>query len=105
MPGFPTCPRILARSCLVALALLLVAADGDPREANAEDFHPSLKGPIEEVRGLSLAGPNAQECVQPDPAGTRITLPAGHPGERQNTGLSMDLPVKGDFEATVSFEI
>jgi len=35
----------------------------------------------------------------------RITLPAGFPGERPQTGLSVPVSLKGDFTITVSFEI
>jgi hypothetical protein len=50
-------------------------------------------------------GPEAQECVKLEPAGLRITLPLGYADKRLATGIARDVPIKGDFEATIGFEI
>jgi len=50
-------------------------------------------------------GLEPQQCVQFEPAGLRITLPAGHPGKRVGTGVATRFSIKGDFEITMSYEI
>jgi Protein of unknown function (DUF1583) len=37
--------------------------------------------------------------------GLRISLPLGFPGERPFTGGSFEIPIKGDFDITVRFEV
>jgi hypothetical protein len=55
--------------------------------------------------GLAVFGPEAETCVQFEEGALRITLPAGYPGRRGETGVVSNFGVQGDFELTASFEI
>ncbi|HKI37078.1 MAG TPA: protein kinase [Gemmataceae bacterium] len=63
------------------------------------------KGEPDNHQLLMRIGPDAEECVRFEPAGLRITLPAGHPGKRLSTGVATTFAVKGDFEITMSFNM
>jgi DNA-directed RNA polymerase subunit RPC12/RpoP len=60
---------------------------------------------------MERTGPGSEMCVKFEPEGLRITLPVGYDGpfgwdkERPDTGLSIPMAIKGDFEITVSYEI
>jgi len=88
---------------------LFAAAEAEPEpepkaKPSPERYLP-LKGKPEDRDDLELIGPNANRCVRFEAAGLRITLPAGYPGERPNTGVRIPMPTEGDFEAEVSYEI
>ncbi len=65
----------------------------------------SLKGKAQDFEGLTLVGPDAEKCMRFEPEGVRITLPAGYSGERPATGVDVNMPIQGDFEITVNFEL
>ena len=50
-------------------------------------------------------GPDADACVKFEAAGLRIVLPTGHADKRVDTGVVRGLPVQGDFEITLIYEI
>jgi hypothetical protein len=52
-----------------------------------------------------MLGPEAEEQVYFEPEGMRITLPAGHAGERRDTGLTSSFGVRGNFDITVGFDL
>jgi hypothetical protein len=79
-------------------------AQKDKKESGQE-FYQSFKGPSWDRQLFKLMGPNADQYVQAEPAGLRITLPEGVPGEGTGTGLVNHCVVQGDFEITVGYEI
>jgi serine/threonine-protein kinase len=107
------------RRHLWPLALLLVAASGlgialrlagagaapAPGTDGVQEYQLPLRGEPQNRQGLELLGPDAEKCVKFEPAGLRITLPAGYEGGGEKTGLSCALPVRGDFDITVGYEI
>jgi serine/threonine protein kinase len=108
----------VARRFWLLLLMLLVALDvgllgwlgragfeTGTRTESHQEYYQSLKGKPGDDSGLDLFGPEVDQCVLYEPAGLRITLPAGCPGERPSTGVSTRFHVKGDFEITVSFEV
>jgi serine/threonine protein kinase len=70
-----------------------------------EDYFVSFMGTPQNSRGFEPIGPDAEQCVKYEPAGLRITLPAGYAGERGAVGLATHLIVHGDFEISTNFEI
>ena len=92
-------------------AFFLVGREKDAGPRQFQEHHLSLKGAAADNPGIELIGPDNQQCVHFEPEGLRITLPAGYSDpERQNTkrpdtGISVPLAVKGDFEITVEYEI
>jgi serine/threonine protein kinase/DNA-directed RNA polymerase subunit RPC12/RpoP len=76
----------------------------EPQE-QAREWQLPLRGTPENREGWQLIGPDAERCLKFEPEGLRITLPAGYPGERPGTGLRIPLSVRGDFEATIRYEI
>jgi serine/threonine protein kinase len=81
------------------------AAGNEPSSKHFQEYHLALKGDFASNPGIEPVGPNAEECVNFEPEGLRITLPSGWRTERDNTGVSLNLPVKGDFEVTFTYEI
>jgi hypothetical protein len=71
----------------------------------AQEAYWSLKGEAGNREAFDLRGPSAEKCVKFEPEGLRITLPAGWPKQRPMVGVNTDLPVQGNFEITVSYEI
>ncbi len=69
-----------------------------------QEYRPSLKDGAKNER-FQLMGPDADECVKFDDAGLRITLPTEYVGSRPETGIRVDVEIKGDFEITMSFDI
>jgi len=97
-------------SCVVATLAMaifygLAAVDEPEIKENTRELHLPLRGIPEDREGWELIGPNAKECVQYEPEGLRITLPAGFPKERPGTGLRIPMPAHGDFEVTIHYEI
>lgn len=91
---------------LAALGLGQVAQGQEPvkpKTAYAQEFSLSFLGKPE--LEMQLVGPDAEQCVQFTAEGLRITLPAGHEGERPHTGVRTGLMLHGDFEVTVSVEM
>jgi serine/threonine protein kinase len=76
-----------------------------PDTTGWHEHYRTFKGRHNDTQGLSLIGPDAEQCVKFEPEGLRITLPAGHPGKRLATGVAWPLPIAGDFEITLGFEI
>jgi serine/threonine-protein kinase len=98
---------------LAALALLglgipfwLAGAPGgaDPQNETQQEFYQRFEGSTELNPGLKLFGIHPERHVMFEPAGLRITLPAGYRGQRPWTGLATGFGLKGDFEVTVGFE-
>ncbi len=87
---------------------LLTAAEAEP-EPVAEpgpDRYLPLKGELARRDALEVTGgPGAEKLVHFEPEGLRITLPAGFPKARPEIGLVIPMPARGDFEATVKYEI
>jgi hypothetical protein len=78
------------------------------RSTQAQSFQElawTLKGESEDRQQLRLVGPDADQCVQFEPEGLRITLPTGHTGKRVGTGIETNFTIQGDFEITMNFEI
>jgi serine/threonine protein kinase len=80
-------------------------AKGEPDTKDWHEVHRSFKGRTDDVQRFELIGPDADQCVKFEPTGLRITLPLGHPGKRFATGVAWPIPIKGDFEIELSFEI
>ncbi len=105
-------PSLLARnhapaSLLAGLAVLLVpcpcrAQPGPPEQAQESHW---LRGEATERADFQLYGPDAESCVQFEPAGAHITLPATFAKARPFTGLVRQMNVQGDFDVMVDFEI
>jgi hypothetical protein len=93
---------------LALLALGAALADASAVRAQApaykQEYLHSFKGPPA-VQEWNLTGPEAQECVHFEKDALRITLPAGYPKARGETGIRTNLAVAGDFEITMDFEI
>jgi serine/threonine protein kinase len=105
-------PQLLLVSAPVLLAALGVVfwfaagAGGTGRTREyAREYYQSFRGNPENGPGPDFFGPDADQCVKFEPAGLRITLPAGYAGERPDTGVTVGIAVPGDFEITVGFEI
>ena len=84
------------------------ADDPGKAEPDTKDWHEvyrSFKGRPDDVQRFEMIGPDADQCVKFEPAGMRITLPLGHPGKRFATGVAWSIPIKGDFEIELAFEI
>ncbi len=82
------------------------AGVGDPApKENGREVHLPLRGIPEDRDGVERFGPDAKKCVKFEPEGLRITLPAGFPGERSNTGVRIPMSGRGDFEVTIHYEI
>jgi hypothetical protein len=98
-------------ACLVVLGLetgfWLAGAGGgaDTQKEPFQEFYQSFKGPPWDPQLFKVAGRDAEQCVRSEPAGLRITLPAGVPGEYIWKGLVALCVVQGDFEITVNYEI
>src|SRR5207237_877918 len=91
---------------LLVLGALGLAATSAARTAgSSEEYYQALKGSPEKGQGFETFGPEAEQCVHFEPEGLRLTLPAGHAGERPEHGLSTGLTLHGDFDVTVHFEI
>jgi serine/threonine protein kinase len=75
------------------------------RPAYPQEVFWSLKGKAEKGPLLELIGPDAESCVRFEADGLRIVLPPGKPEEGPLVGVTADVPVQGDFEITVRFEI
>jgi hypothetical protein len=102
---------------LLALGLeIRLGRESAPREdRRAEGLVQQYRQPFTSSLGDRPApqriGPDSEQCVVFEPEGLRITLPAGYEDplrpnkERSDTGVSIPLIVKGDFEITVRYEI
>jgi RNA polymerase sigma-70 factor (ECF subfamily) len=107
-PGRPWWPAALGFVTILGLGIVwLVAGGGGPGPAavDAHEYYHSFKDNPEARQGWELIGPDAEQAVKFEPAGLRITLPGGPPTDHPGTGVACNLPVKGDFEITVGFEV
>jgi hypothetical protein len=77
----------------------------DEQGKAAQELIEPFKGKPGEQIPWQYWGADAMKYVAFEPTGMRITLPAGQPKGRQNTGVSMNVTVKGDFDITVSYEV
>jgi len=101
--------RLLGLAALVlaafpGMAVFAGLAGADPSLAASEGYEQSFRGGPQEPPDWQRFGPGAEEEVQFEPNGLRITLPAGSP-KTTGTGVRSTFGVKGDFEITVTFEI
>jgi serine/threonine protein kinase len=108
-------PAALALLAVLGLGLTAwfagIPGEPDARKEAPQEYYHSFKDHPDDRQGLEVIGPDADECVKFEPAGLRITLPAGYAGppgfhgERPDTGVVIPVGVKGDFEITAGFEI
>jgi hypothetical protein len=90
---------------LLRRELTALAAQAEPERPPSQDRHFPLKGQAKQPDGLTLIGRQPGHCVRFEAEGLRLTLPAGVAGERSNTGVRLEVPARGDFEVSVSYEI
>ena len=100
----------LAPVVLAALVALVHVNTSNAQPANPEvkqkaflEYRPPLKDG--NYDRFDFKGPDPDQCVKHDAQGVRITLPAGHPGVLPETGLRVQVDVRGDFEITMSYEL
>jgi hypothetical protein len=91
---------------VVLLALQVGVADDDApaKKELAQQYAQSFRGEMCPP-GWELRGPDDRPRAQFEPAGLRITLPAGNPANMWGTGVCMPLVVQGDFEMSARFEV
>ncbi len=70
----------------------------------AARYDESFKGSGTKPQGWNFTAAAAEEFVRFEPAGLRLIMPAGWPGERRGAGIQTAFGVKGDFEITLNFE-
>lgn len=94
---------------LAELGLMLWLTQGAAQPAikpdKFQEYYHSFKADRELPIDFEWDGLEPAECVQFEPSGMRVMLPTGHAGRRMGTGIILKLPVKGDFEITMSFEV
>ena len=74
------------------------------RAADVTEFYCDFRNKKSLDEHFQLFGPNAINCVRPEPEGLRIILPPEHtPSGR--VGVIANFELKGDFEVTVGYEI
>jgi len=76
-----------------------------PQTKNFKEYFHSFKDDRDMDPNFDWEGLEPQQCVQFEPAGLRMTFPAGHTGKRVGTGVATRSPIKGDFDITMSYEI
>jgi len=77
-------------------------------DAKAEvksEYHVSLKSRPDNLPKMKLDGIHAAEWMRFEPTGLRITIPPGFKGAEGHVGFYTGTVLKGDFEATVNYEI
>jgi hypothetical protein len=74
-----------------------------PTKEYAQTYVQPFKGSTKPA-GWEYTAPAAEESVQFEPTGLRLTMPAGHKGERRGAGIQTAFGVKGDFEITLNFD-
>jgi DNA-directed RNA polymerase subunit RPC12/RpoP len=98
----------------VSLSLCLLGAwivraggadDTSDKSGYAHEYYHVFKGDTTLSPDFNWDGLTPAECIQFEPEGLRLTLPAGHQGKRTGTGIATKFSVKGDFEITTSYEI
>jgi predicted RNA-binding Zn-ribbon protein involved in translation (DUF1610 family) len=87
------------------LGFAATAGGQEPDAKFAREYREPFKGTPANPGDFAFTGPDAEKCVQFEPAGLRITLPGGYPKERPATGLVSRRGVQGDFEITLTYEI
>jgi hypothetical protein len=85
------------------LLFRLAAGRQEPAE-ESKDLVYDFRKPFESLPGLTLIGPGAEEVVQTDAEGLRITLPEGRQDCR-SVGIARDSPIRGDFDIDLGFEV
>jgi hypothetical protein len=108
--------RVLWPCAILACVIGSIVRDAAAQDANvprahAQEIHFSAKDFGEKRPEWELYGVNPDKHVKFEPAGLRITIPAGfdgpmpeYNGRRPRTGVSIGLIAKGDFEITTRFE-
>jgi hypothetical protein len=77
-----------------------------PRPRPVAEYYRSFRGEPANRDGMELVfGPEAEDQVQFEPEGMRIALPAGHAGDRLDTGVTSSFGVRGNFDITVGFDL
>jgi WD40 repeat protein len=102
-------PALFAALAILGLGGALWLAGGPPEPGPVakykDEYAISFKGEPANSDTFEYYGPDAERCVRYEPAGVRLALPAGYPGQRPGTGVTIPLHARGDFEVTVSFEM
>jgi serine/threonine-protein kinase len=110
-PGLPSWFWLPVVLLLAAVGLGLgwhavVGGGTEPKPGAFAEYHRSFCEVPANRDGMELVfGPEAEELVHFEPEGMRIALPAGHAGEREDTGLTSSFGVRGNFDITVGFDI
>ena len=102
-PGSDESPPLEVR--LLDLEVRRAAAPPAQKKAYAAEYFQSLKGEPENAASFGYRGLDGQTVVKFAPDGLRITLPPGHPEQRNGTGVTLLSPVVGDFEITIRFDL
>src|SRR5688572_3210013 len=92
-------------AAIVTCSLLVPSVHAQLGGAKEEEYYQSFKGNPDKSEGWQRIGPEGEQCVKFEVQGLRITLPAGHEGKREDTGVVRGFAVKGDFEITLGYEI
>jgi hypothetical protein len=75
------------------------------------EYRQTFTGSPAERQVVERMGPDAEQCVQFEPEGLRITLPVGYAGplgwhkERPDTGVTIPVMIKGNFDIALKYEI
>jgi hypothetical protein len=76
-----------------------------PRTDLAKEYYWPFKGEPADRQYLELSQENPEQIVRFEADGLRIKLPKGNPRGGRACGLTVNLPLKGDFEISLNFEI
>jgi serine/threonine protein kinase len=76
-----------------------------PKQETVKEFYHSFRERRDITGDFDFDGMDPQGCLTFEPEGLHVALPAGVPGRRMGTGLMTTIPVKGDFDITMSFEV
>ena len=103
MKSIDKTPRV-TRRLPPRVAGLLFAAVCLVSVVSAEEITQIFRGKTYDPNYFRPTGPNAAAIIRPDSRGLRITLPTDH-GIKPPVGLVLRSGIKGDFQATMEFEI
>jgi WD40 repeat protein len=91
---------------LMAWASAALRADSTPQTSASgrTRFALDFRKPLDDLPGVNLIGPDAESVANTDPAGLRITVPAGR-SDCRNVGVELPLRIHGDFDIDVGYEL
>jgi hypothetical protein len=87
-----------------------IARPSDPAQATDEPGAPKkrmvfdFRTKLDDLAGVSVFGPHADEVMKTDAQGLRITLPADRP-DCNNVGIELPLRLRGDFDIELGYEL